>query len=32
VQDHWKYAPAGAVASGSIEVRRILLARELLRK
>lgn len=30
VEDHWKYAQAATVASGSIEVQRILLARELL--
>jgi len=31
VEDHWKYAQAATVASGSIEVQRILLARELLK-
>lgn len=30
VHDHWRYANAATVASGSIEVQRILLARELL--
>ncbi|WP_459545597.1 acyl-CoA dehydrogenase family protein [Nocardia sp. X0981] len=30
VEDHWRYANAATVASGSIEVQRILLARELL--
>ena len=32
VEDHWKYAQAATVASGCIEVQRILLTRELLRK
>ena len=30
VEDHWRYAQASTVASGSIEMQRILLARELL--
>lgn len=30
VEDHWRYAQAATVASGSIEMQRILLARELL--
>jgi len=30
-QDHWRYAQASTVASGSIEMQRILLARSLLR-
>lgn len=30
VQDHWRYAQASTVASGSIEMQRILLARTLL--
>jgi len=30
VEDHWRYSQAATVASGSIEVQRILLARELL--
>lgn len=30
VQDHWRYAQASTVASGSIEMQRILLARALL--
>ena len=29
VEDHWRYAQASTVASGSIEVQRILLARTL---
>jgi alkylation response protein AidB-like acyl-CoA dehydrogenase len=29
VEDHWRYAQASTVASGSIEVQRILLARSL---
>jgi alkylation response protein AidB-like acyl-CoA dehydrogenase len=29
VEDHWRYAQAATVASGSIEMQRILLAREL---
>jgi alkylation response protein AidB-like acyl-CoA dehydrogenase len=29
VEDHWRYAQASTVASGSIEVQRILLARAL---
>ncbi|WP_327100644.1 acyl-CoA dehydrogenase family protein [Nocardia vinacea] len=31
VEDHWRYANAATVASGSIEMQRILLARSLLR-
>jgi alkylation response protein AidB-like acyl-CoA dehydrogenase len=31
VEDHWRYAQASTVASGSIEVQRILLARGMLR-
>jgi alkylation response protein AidB-like acyl-CoA dehydrogenase len=31
VEDHWRYAQASTVASGSIEMQRILLAREMLR-
>jgi alkylation response protein AidB-like acyl-CoA dehydrogenase len=30
VEDHWRYAQAATVASGSIEMQRILMARELL--
>jgi alkylation response protein AidB-like acyl-CoA dehydrogenase len=30
VEDHWRYAQASTVASGSIEMQRILLARSLL--
>jgi len=30
VEDHWRYAQAATVASGSIEMQRILLARQLL--
>jgi len=30
VEDHWRYSQASTVASGSIEVQRILLARALL--
>ena len=30
VQDHWRYSPSATVASGSIEMQRILLARALL--
>jgi alkylation response protein AidB-like acyl-CoA dehydrogenase len=30
VEDHWRYAHASTVASGSIEMQRILLARALL--
>jgi alkylation response protein AidB-like acyl-CoA dehydrogenase len=31
VEDHWRYAQASTVASGSIEMQRILLAREMLK-
>jgi alkylation response protein AidB-like acyl-CoA dehydrogenase len=31
VEDHWRYSQASTVASGSIEVQRILLARSMLR-
>ena len=31
VTDHWRYAQASTVASGSVEMQRILLAREMLR-
>ena len=30
VEDHWRYAQAATVASGSIEMQRILMARSLL--
>ncbi len=30
VEDHWRYSQASTVASGSIEMQRILLARALL--
>ena len=30
VEDHWRYSQAATVASGSIEMQRILLARSLL--
>ena len=32
VEDHWRYSQASTVASGSIEMQRILLARPLLPK
>ena len=31
VEDHWRYSQAATMASGSIEMQRILLARSLLR-
>jgi alkylation response protein AidB-like acyl-CoA dehydrogenase len=30
VEDHWRYAQASTVASGSTEIQRILLSREIL--
>jgi alkylation response protein AidB-like acyl-CoA dehydrogenase len=30
VEDHWRYSQASTVASGSIEMQRILLARSML--